>query len=45
MLEGASAWDENETLSRAIEIRDGAVVNPAILDFQGRAKEPPYAVL
>jgi alanine dehydrogenase len=45
MLEGASAWDENETLRRAIEIRDGAIVNPAILDFQGRATEPPYAVL
>ncbi len=45
MLEGPSAWDENETLSRAIEIRDGAIVNPAILEFQGRAKEPPYAVL
>jgi alanine dehydrogenase len=45
MLEGPSAWDENETLSRAIEIREGAIVNPAILDFQGRAPEPPYAVL
>lgn len=42
VLEGGSAWDEDETLSRAIEIRDGAVVNPAILAFQGRAPEPPY---
>jgi hypothetical protein len=32
----------NETLSRAIEIRDGRVVNPAILAFQGRATESPY---
>lgn len=45
MLEGPASWDENETLRRAIEIRDGAVVNPAILEFQGRAEEPPYAVL
>ena len=45
LLEGPAAWDENETLRRAIEIRDGAIVNPAILDFQGRATEPPYAVL
>jgi alanine dehydrogenase len=44
-LEGSSSWDADETLSRAIEIRDGAIVNPAILDFQGRAPDPPYAVL
>lgn len=43
MLEGPSAWDADETLRRAVEIRDGHVVNPAILAFQGRAAEPPYA--
>ena len=42
VLEGASPWDADETLSRAIEIRDGRVVNPAILAFQGREPEPPY---
>ena len=31
-------------ISRAIEIRDGRVVNPAILDFQHRSAEYPYAV-
>jgi hypothetical protein len=45
MLEGANAWDADETLSRAIEIRDGHVVNPAILAFQGRSAEPPYVVV
>jgi alanine dehydrogenase len=45
MLEGATAWDADETLSRAIEIRDGHVVNPAILAFQGRSAEPPYALV
>ncbi len=45
VLEGASGWDADETLRRAIEIRDGQVVNPAILAFQGRATEPPYALL
>lgn len=44
VLEGAAAWDANETLSRAIEIRDGHVVNPAILAFQGRAAERPHAL-
>ena len=45
VLEGGAAWDADETMSRAIEIRDGLVVNPAILSFQGRAAEPPYAVV
>ena len=44
VLEGATAWDADETLSPAIEIRDGLVVNPRILAFQGRATEPPYAL-
>ena len=44
VLEGPAGWDADETLTRAIEIRDGRVVNPAILAFQGRATEPPYAV-
>ncbi len=42
-LEGGPAWDTDETLRRAIEIRDGRVVNSQILAFQGRATEPPYA--
>ena len=29
VLEGAASWDADETLSRAIEIREGRVVNPA----------------
>ncbi len=45
VLEGASGWDADETLSRAIEIREGRVVNPAILAFQGRAAEPPHALV
>jgi alanine dehydrogenase len=45
VLEGADAWDSNETLSRAIEIRDGLVVNPDILAFQGRSPEPPHALI
>jgi alanine dehydrogenase len=44
VLEGGASWDANETLSRAIEIREGRVVNPAILEFQGRSADGPYAV-
>ena len=42
VLEGGTAWDAEETLSRAIEIRDGRIINPAILAFQGRSPEPPH---
>ncbi len=44
VLEGPDAWDAHDTVSHAVEIRDGRVVNPAILAFQGRAAEPPHAV-
>ena len=42
VLEGAAAWDADETLSRAIEIRDGHIVNPDILAFQGRSAQHPH---
>ena len=45
VLEGGPSWDADETLSRAIEVREGRIVNPAILAFQGREPEPPYRVL
>lgn len=45
VLEGGASWDADETLSRAIEIREGRVVNPAILAFQGREAEPPYRLV
>ncbi len=44
VLEGPVAWASDETLSRAIEIRDGRVLNPGILDFQNRSEEYPYLV-
>ena len=37
VLGGPDAWDADETIRRAIEIREGDVVNPQILAFQGRA--------
>ncbi|MGD9960173.1 N(5)-(carboxyethyl)ornithine synthase [Nocardioides sp.] len=45
VLAGGEAWDANETISRAIEIRAGHIVNPAILAFQGRSEEFPHPVL
>jgi alanine dehydrogenase len=43
-LQGGPAWDADETLSRAIQIREGRVINSEILAFQGRDTEHPYRV-
>lgn len=42
VLSGQSTWDDNETVRRAIEIRNGTVRNPAILSFQDRSPEHPH---
>jgi alanine dehydrogenase len=42
VLEGPDTWDSDETIRKAIEIRDGVVQNPKILSFQGRAAEYPH---
>jgi alanine dehydrogenase len=44
VMAGPHAWDADETIRRAIEIREGIVENPRILSFQGRASTYPYAV-
>ncbi|WP_330231346.1 N(5)-(carboxyethyl)ornithine synthase [Nocardia sp. NBC_00508] len=45
VMSGPDAWDGNETIRRAIEIREGRVKNLRILSFQGRAAAYPYAVV
>lgn len=42
VLAGRGAWDADQTIRRAIEIRDGEIQNPKILSFQGRAMEFPH---
>ena len=42
VLAGADGWDADETIRRAIEIRDGVVQNPNILSFQHRSAEYPH---
>jgi alanine dehydrogenase len=44
VMQGPEAWDADETIRRAIEIRNGRVENPRILSFQGRSASHPYAV-
>jgi alanine dehydrogenase len=43
VLDGPGAWEADETVRRAIEIRDGIVQNPEILAFQQRATVYPHA--
>ena len=42
VVAGPAAWDADETIRRAIDIRDGTIKNPKILSFQGRSKEFPH---
>jgi len=42
VMDGPGAWEAEETLRRAIEIRDGVVQNPVILSFQDREEDYPH---
>ena len=41
-MAGGDGWDADETIRRAIEIREGVVQNPDILSFQHRSAEFPH---
>ncbi|MBG6238147.1 alanine dehydrogenase [Mycetocola sp. CAN_C7] len=43
VMDGPTDADRNETIRRAVEIRDGVIQNPAILAFQNRSAEYPHA--
>ena len=43
VLTGPRGWDANETIRRAIEIRDGVIRNPRILSFQHRSPDYPHS--
>jgi alanine dehydrogenase len=42
VLGGPGAWDADQTIRRAIEIRAGIIQNPDVLAFQHRAAEYPH---
>ena len=42
VLTGPAAWDADHTIRRAIEIRDGVILNPRILSFQHRSPDFPH---
>jgi alanine dehydrogenase len=45
VMSGPAAWQDNETISRAIEIREGVVLNQDVLQFQQREPEYPHSPL
>ncbi len=44
VMSGPEAWDKDETLRRALEIREGVIQNPKVLSFQKRSAEPPHVL-
>ncbi len=42
VMSGPEGWNGDETVRRAIEIRDGVVQNPRILSFQHRKADYPH---
>lgn len=42
VMGGPRTWQTSETVTRAVEIREGTVINPAILAFQDRAAAYPH---
>ena len=44
VLGGPAAWQQNTTVARAIEILDGVIQNPAILEFQHRDSSYPHPI-
>ena len=45
LMSGPVAWEENEAICRAIEIREGVILNPKILSFQKRSMDYPHKQL
>ncbi|TDU05509.1 alanine dehydrogenase [Streptomyces sp. 846.5] len=43
VLDGPAGWEADETIRRAIEIREGTIRNPAVLAFQHRSPDYPHA--
>jgi alanine dehydrogenase len=42
LMGGPLAWEADEVIRRAIEIRDGVIQNPKILSFQDRSAQFPH---
>jgi alanine dehydrogenase len=45
VMSGHAVWENSDTIARAIEIRDGTIINKDVLEFQRREADYPHAVL
>lgn len=45
IMNGRKAWENDKTISKAIEINSGIIKNPKIISFQNREKEYPHKFL
>ena len=45
VLAGPGEWQNHDTIARAVEIADGVIINPAILEFQRRQNHYPHGPL
>jgi alanine dehydrogenase len=45
VMSGQAVWENSDTIARAIEIRDGTIINKDVLEFQRREADYPHAVL
>jgi N5-(carboxyethyl)ornithine synthase len=45
VMNGPDAWEANETIFKAIEIKGGVIQNPNILSFQNREADYPHALV
>lgn len=45
IVSGPDAWEKDETISKAIEIREGVIQNSKILSFQNRDPQYPHMML
>lgn len=44
VINGPDEWEKNQTIRRAIEIKEGNILNSKILSFQNRSAEFPYPI-
>ena len=44
VMSGPEVWEGDETLRRAVEVRDGRIQNPRILSFQKRSAKYPHII-
>ena len=45
VAEGPSTWESDKTIKKAIELREGVILNSNILKFQGRHSEYPHRII